>query len=99
MQAEANPLARFRARSAVAELERYSNKRKIQDILNSDELLDPDLVAFWGLIEGDADDTPPIEQEPPSGLEDNVGKRPRQHSNSSTAKDTRGWSLAVSLSR
>jgi hypothetical protein len=59
VQAETNPLARFRARSAVAELERYSNKRKIQDILNSDELLDPDLVAFWGLIEGDADDTPP----------------------------------------
>ena len=46
---ETNPLKRLRARIAARELGRCTNKRKIEDLLNDDELQDPDLVAFWGI--------------------------------------------------
>ena len=39
---------------AASELERYSNKRKIEEMLNEDEKLDPALVAFWGIEDNEA---------------------------------------------
>ena len=54
VQHETKPLLRLKDRRAASELERYSNKRKIEEMLNDDEKLDPDLVAFWGIEDDEA---------------------------------------------
>ena len=65
---------------AAYEIGRYTNKRKIEELLTEEELRDPDLVASWGIDEEERDrhDFGGPGEHPSSGTDDSQHDRDRK---------------------